>query len=129
MKLGTRQAKAIYSALYDLGLRFDFPADHLGLGGTLAFKPVKPKRSLEQNARYWKIVSALADFIGLTRDEMHDEVLAARYGYELVEFRGTIKKRPLQRSSKQNKQEFSDLMAIAEMWAAEQGVAWDREAA
>ena len=35
-------------------------------------KPKKSKRSLEQNSRYWKLVTGLGKQLGYEADEMHD---------------------------------------------------------
>ena len=95
------------------------------LGIDVTIEPVKPKRSLDQNARYWKIVGALADYAGMTKGELHEEVLSEFGGYDLVEFRGSVRKRPKMRSSQLRKLPFSELMAIAERWAAEMQVSWN----
>ncbi len=98
------------------------------LGVQIELKPIKRRRSLDQNARYWAIVSALADYSGYTKSEMHDEVLCEHFGYDVVNFRGRERKRPRDGSSRLNTEDFNDLMVVVERWAAEANVIWDRTA-
>jgi len=95
------------------------------LGLAVEIAPIKAKRTIEQNARYWAIVTALANYVGMTKAEMHDELLSEKHGFDLVEFRGSVKKRPRGRSSTLPREDFSELMLIAEQWAAEMGVVWE----
>ena len=87
--------------------------------------PIKPRRTLEANARYWVIVTALAQYVGMTKAEMHNEILAEHHGFDLIEFRGSAHKKPRGRSHNLSRDEFSALMAIAERWCAEMGVMWE----
>ncbi len=87
--------------------------------------PIKPRRSLEANARYWVIITALADYVGMSKAEMHTECLSEMHGYDLVEFRGSAHKRPRGRSHNLSREDFGQLMEIAERWAAEMGVMWE----
>lgn len=118
-KFGSKQAAA---ALRALGWDVAAP---LGI----EVRIIKRRRSNDQNALYWEIVTALANFAGYSKEEMHDEILCDAFGYELVAFRGSERKRPLKRSSQLTTEEFSPLIETAQRWCAEQGVAWDREAA
>lgn len=88
----------------------------------VSIKPYKTKRSSEQNRLYWELVGRLGDHVGLNKDEMHEEVLCAKHGYDLVDFRGSVRKRPKGRSSKLNTTEFTDLIRIVEQWCSEEGV-------
>lgn len=97
------------------------------LGLAVEIAPIKAKRTNEQNARYWTIVTDLANYVGMTKAEMHDELLSEKHGFDLVEFRGSVKKRPRGRSSNLEREDFGDLMMIAERWAAELGVVWEDE--
>ena len=99
------------------------------LGASIEINEVKRRRSVEANNLYWVIVSALADYAGYTKAEMHEEILCEHFGFDLVEFRGSTRKHPRCRSSKLTTVEFSELMGVAERWCAEAGVHWDREAA
>lgn len=87
----------------------------------------RSKRSSDQNRRYFAILRALGDHVGLSTEEMHEECLCAHFGYEQVEWRGNIHKKPLQRSSRLTTVEFSALMDLAERWAVEEGVMWEEE--
>lgn len=95
------------------------------LGLEISVEPIKPRRTLPANARYWAIVGALADYVGMTKAEMHIEALADYHGYDLVEFRGSTHKRPRGRSHNLSRDDFARLMAIVEQWAAEMGVHWE----
>ena len=97
-------------------------------GIQIEVSPIRHTRSTDQNSRYWVIVTALADHVGYTKAEMHEEVLSDMHGYELVEFRGSIKKKPKGRSHNLTTNDFSDLMAIAERWCAEMDVTWEEVA-
>lgn len=88
----------------------------------------KPLRSLPQNRTLWGIIypqlltlggEALA---GTTPEELHDYLLGEHYGWETVTIFGRRKVRPLRRSSKMNKQEFSDHMEFILRFAAERGM-------
>ncbi len=104
-------------------------ADSAKLGIEVEIAPVKPRRTLEANARYWAIITALAQYVGMTKAEMHTECLAEKHGFDLVEFRGSVHKKPRGRSHNLTRDDFAELMAIAERWAAESGVVWEEDAA
>jgi len=95
------------------------------LGLEVEVKAIKPKRTVDQNARYWVIVTALADYVGMSKNEMHNECLSEMHGFDLVEFRGSAHKRPRGRSHNLTREDFGTLMMIAERWAAELGVVWE----
>jgi len=115
VKLGTVKAKALCAAE-----GWEWQDKWLGL----ELKPIKRKRSVEANARYWVIVTALGDEVGMSKAEMHNEVLSEFHGYELVEFRGSIVKKPKGRSHNLPSETFTGLMFIAEKWAADMQVRW-----
>ena len=50
--------------------------------------PYKAKRSLEQNALYWSIVSAIADYTGHSRDEAHEAMKVMFLAPKCVEIAG-----------------------------------------
>lgn len=89
----------------------------------------KRRRTSPQNRRYWAILTALGDHTGLTKEEMHEEVLCEKFDYDLVEWRGSVVKRPKVRSSRLDTQAFNELMFIAERWAVEEGVMFEEHAA
>lgn len=94
-------------------------------GVSVTVEKYRKNRSTDQNRRYWAILSALGNHIGLSSEEMHNEVLCEHFGYELVTWRGTEHKKPLRRSSRLTTVEFSALMDVAERWAVEEGVFWE----
>lgn len=102
--------------------RFEKMADAARLGLSVEIKPIRARRSLEQNAMYWSLVTALADEIGMTKGQMHDEALCELHGYDLVEFRGEARKVPRGRSKNLTTADFSALLEIVMQWCAEQGV-------
>ena len=118
-RVGTKKAQAICSFL-----EIEWNPKWLGL----RVSPIKRRRSNDQNALYWVVVSALAEFSGFTKEEMHEELLCEKHGYDLVRFRGMERKRPRGRSSNLTAEDFGELMIIAERWAAEMGVSWEKAA-
>lgn len=88
------------------------------------------RRSLEQNARLWKLHTLAGEVTGYSPGEMHDEALCKFFGYAEKErkdlFTGeiTIKRIPLKRSSMRNKREFSDFMQATEAWYADSFGVW-----
>jgi hypothetical protein len=94
-------------------------------GIAIDIEPVSPRRSTDANARYWVIITALAQYVGMSKGEMHTECLSEYHGFDLVEFRGSIHKRPRGRSHNLSRDDFGALMEIAERWAAEMGVMWE----
>ena len=91
-------------------------------GVEITLEPVKRKRSTDQNARYWAIVTKLAEAYGDTKNGMHEELLCEYHGYDLREIRGHVKKIPRGRSKNLNTMDFAALSDIAERWCAEAGV-------
>ena len=98
-------------------------------GITVTVEKYKRKRTLPQNSRYWKIVTALGDHVGYTKDEMHEVVLCKWSGYDVIQFEEFEIKRPRQRSSDSTTIDFSALSDIAEMLCVEHSVTWHEEAA
>lgn len=131
LRLGSKASQEALEALCrwmpSLSPAFRKMAGECPLGLELEVNPVKPKRTGDQNARYWAIVGALGDYVGMSKAEMHNEVLGEYHGFDLVEFRGSTHKRPRGRSHNLSRQTFSDLMAIAERWAGEMGVHWEEQ--
>lgn len=98
------------------------------VGLQIDIKAIGNKRTLEQNALYWDIVTALAEFSGMTKGEMHEELLCELHGYDVIVFRGSEHKRPRGRSSGLSRGDFSPLIEIGMRWCAEMGVVWEKEA-
>lgn len=96
-------------------------------GLTVEIRPVRLRRSLDQNARYWKIVTAIADEIGDTKNGVHEDILCEFHGADLIQhpITGETKRVPKGRSHNLRTPDFSDLMEIAERWAALCGAQWD----
>lgn len=85
----------------------------------------KPKRSDQQNAFLWGVVypSILEGggetLRGWTTTDLHEYFLIEAFGSEVIEGFGRKRHKPLRRSSKLTKQEFSDYLAIIEAKCAE----------
>ena len=88
----------------------------------------KPKRSDQQNAFLWGVVypSILEGggeaLRGWTTADLHEYFLIEAWGSEVIEGFGRKRHKPLRRSSKLTKQEFSDYLSIIEAKCAELGI-------
>ncbi len=88
----------------------------------------KPKRSDQQNAFLWGVVypSILEgggeSLRGWTTNDLHEYFLIEAWGSEVIEGFGRKRHKPLRRSSKLTKQEFSDYLSIIEAKCAELGI-------
>ena len=88
----------------------------------------KPKRSDQQNAFLWGVVypSVLEGggeaLRGWTTNDLHEYFLIEAWGSEVIEGFGRKRHKPLRRSSKLTKQEFSDYLAIIAAKCAELGI-------
>lgn len=79
----------------------------------------KSKRSLEQNARYWALVTGLGKHIGYTADETHD-ILRFKFLRNAIEVNG--ERLPLLRTTtKLSTAEFTDYMDAVERFGHELG--------
>lgn len=85
----------------------------------------KAKRSNQQNARYWAFLTAYGEYLGYTRDEMHD-ICKYKFLREVVEVNGeeVIK---LKSTPKTTTKEFAEYCEMCEMWAAQNGFLWGME--
>ena len=90
-------------------------------------RPRKATRSVNQNDYLW----AIYDYIlraggetmgGWTKDDLHEFFLITHFGSETKELFGRKRLKPLRRSSKLNKQEFSDFLETIFRFMAERGV-------
>ena len=88
----------------------------------------KKPRTNQQNAFLWGVAypailegggEALA---GWTRDDLHEYFLGECFGWETLEGFGRKRMRPLKRSSKLTKQEFSDYLLFLETRCAQMGI-------
>ena len=84
----------------------------------------KKPRTNQQNAYLWGVVypaileaSAMLD--GWTRDDLHEYFLGECFGWETLEGFGRKRLRPLKRSSRMNKQEFTDYLDFISRRCAE----------
>ena len=86
----------------------------------------RKKRSLDANRYYWScVVEPLAEHIGYTRDEMHDELLGSYYGWETREVRGHQRDFPRRRTTSPeiaDTMDFMGLIQTGQQIAAELGV-------
>ena len=115
---------------YDRILALCPEAKEWPMGASVEIKPVKRTRSLDQNARYWAIVGALATYSGDTKQGIHEDALIEYHGSETVMLpSGRYRTRAIGRSSKLSTEDFSNLMMIVEKWAADMGVVWNEYAA
>lgn len=94
----------------------------------ISIEAFKPKRSDQQNAFLWGVVypSILEgggeSLRGWTTTDLHEYFLIEAFGSEIIEGFGRKRHKPLRRSSKLTKQEFSDYLAIIEAKCAEMGI-------
>jgi hypothetical protein len=92
----------------------------------LELKPIKRKRSVEANARYWACVTALAQFSGDTKQGVHEDALREFHGAEAITgANGQTKIIPKGRSHNLTSEDFVGLSMVVEKWAAEMGVSWE----
>jgi hypothetical protein len=87
----------------------------------------KPRRSDQQNRFLWGYVyKTICEHLpGWTADDVHDFCLGECYGWETVEGLGRKRLRPVQRSSKMNKQDFADYISWIQQRMAEHGILID----
>jgi hypothetical protein len=88
----------------------------------------KPRRSDSQNAFLWAVVypsilegggEALA---GWQKDDLHEFMLGEHFGWETLTLGGKTVHKPVRRSSRLNKQDFSDYLEFLSRRAAELGI-------
>jgi hypothetical protein len=87
-------------------------------------KEWKPKRSDAQNRALWGVIyPAITERLeGWTLADVHAWCLGECYGWETVEGLGRKRLRPLRRSAKMSKREFSDYIAWIQVKMAEFGI-------
>jgi hypothetical protein len=87
-------------------------------------EPFKAKRSDNQNRYLFGVVyKTLLDHLeGWEAEDVHEYFLGEWSGWETLEGLGRKRLKPVRRSSKLNKQEFSDYIAFIQKRAAELGV-------
>jgi hypothetical protein len=93
-------------------------------------RPFIEKRSLDANARLWKLHSLAAEFTGHSPEEMHEFALMRYFGTKEITVGQLVRMIPLERSSMQNKKKFRDFMESTESWYIQDfGVYLDQKAA
>ena len=93
-------------------------------------RPFIEKRSLDQNARLWKLHELAAEHTGHAAEEMHEFSLMRYFGTKEISIGQLVRLIPLKRSSQRNKKEFRDFMESTEAWyISDFGVYLDQQAA
>ena len=87
-------------------------------------RPRRGRRSDQQNRYLWGVVykTIVAHLDGWDADDVHEYFLGEHFGWEALEGLGRKRLRPVRRSSRLNKQEFSDYVAFIQRKMAERGV-------
>jgi hypothetical protein len=99
-----------------------------GVSWKVTIEAFKPRRSDQQNAFLWSVVypSILEGggemLRGWSTADLHEYFLIEAFGSEVIEGFGRKRHKPLRRSSKLTKQEFSDYLALIEAKCAELGI-------
>ena len=94
----------------------------------VTIEPVKSVRSLEQNAYLWGVcyrtILEEGDLAnqGWRAEDLHEDFLGECFGWERLEGFGRKRLRPVRRSSKMSKVEFSDYLMVVHQKAAELGI-------
>jgi hypothetical protein len=96
----------------------DLAAD-MSYGMTIELKPQKTNRSRPQENYYRKWAREFGKHVGLTPNELHEEILCIHFGSEEVETPFGIKRRPIQRSNDSDRDEFTELIGTLIRVAAE----------
>lgn len=90
-------------------------------------RPYVRKRSLPQNSYLWSIYEYILkrggeDLGGWTKDDLHEFFLIEHFGGETRELFGRKRIKPLNRSSRLNKQDFTDLLETICRFMAQRGM-------
>ena len=94
----------------------------------ITLEEFKPKRSDAQNAFLWGVVypSILEGggeaLRGWQKDDLHEYMLGEHFGWETLTLGGKTVHKPVRRSSRLNKQDFSDYLEFLSRRAAELGI-------
>lgn len=124
MKATVRSRNSAYryvdSVCNTLGERFD---PH-----TIEMAPVKSVRSLEQNNYLFGVcyqtilTEGGEELAGWTKNDLHDFFLIDHFGSEVIEGFGMKRHKPLSRSSKLSKVDFSAFISHIHQFASEHGI-------
>ncbi len=99
-----------------------------GKSWKVTLEEFKPRRSDSQNAFLWGVVypsilegggEALA---GWQKDDLHEFMLGEHFGWETLTLGGKTVHKPVRRSSRLSKQDFSDYLEFLSRRAAELGI-------
>lgn len=90
-------------------------------GVTIELRPFEFKQTDEQRGYYHMWKNAFAQYTGNTPDEMHEHLLCEAYGSEVRRTGLGLVRRPLQRSSKANRTDYSFLIDTLIRVAADMG--------
>jgi len=84
----------------------------------------KARRTNQQNRYLFGVVypALLAHLDGWEAEDIHEYMLGECFGWETLQGFGRRRLRPMRRSSRMNKQEFSDFVAFIQRKAADMGV-------
>jgi hypothetical protein len=93
----------------------------------LEVSPYRPRRTDEQNRYLWACYGTILEqggeaLGGWTREDLHEHFLGCHFGVEHLTLAGREYEKPTRRSSRLNKQEFSDYIAFIQRRAAELGI-------
>jgi len=92
----------------------------------VTIEEAKPVRSDPQNRYLWgsvyPTILGAGKLDGWTANDLHEYLLGEHFGWELVEGFGRKRQRPVRRSSRLNKQEFSDYIAFIQQRMSEHGI-------
>ena len=94
-------------------------AADMSYGMTLELKPQKTNRSRPQDNYYRKWSREFGKHVGLTPNEMHEEILCIHFGSEDIDTPFGVKRRPTQRSTQSNREQYTDLIETLIRVAAE----------
>ena len=90
---------------------------------TLTLEKTRKKKTRPQENYYRKWCREFAKWAGLTEDEMHEEILCIAFGSDHIETRFGVKKRPIKRSGRIKREEYSELIEHLIITAANMGFA------
>jgi len=128
IKLSIKENKGVVDIL--LPLSNLFPERSLELmnlclkskrGILIEIKNISKSRSSSQERYYRKWCGEFAKFVGMTHDEMHEELLCRTFGSEHIKTSIGEIRRPVKRSSEVGSREYSTLIEMLIFTAAELG--------
>ena len=106
--------KSNYENLFDRIKRLDPTRKYV-----VSAREWKSRRSLEQNARYWKLITELANYTGDDKDRMHD-LMGWKFLREVVTVKGEEIWR-IKSTTELNTAQMAEYQDSIERWAHEIG--------